>query len=274
MRLGIAWIFVVSAITVISCKKHTSTPPVTPPPPVKKALLKDLTEAHLPDPYYHFEYGPDSQVIKASFNSDLLVYDVVYDGKNISEMRVSNWISHDTLRYVYDNAGKVGLIKYINRTAGIYRLVIFTYTNQLITNIEWLRKVDNVGYITYRTLAITYFPDGNAKDITEHRPPTDFQTEATYTTQYDQYDDKINVEEFTLWHDGINDQLFLLPGMHIQKNNPRKEVRTGDGINYVVDYSYTYNNDDAPITKTGAVLFTQGPEAGQRFETNSSYTYY
>jgi hypothetical protein len=30
-----------------------------------------------------------------------------------------------------------------------------------------------------------------------------------------------------------------------------KETLTGDGNNYVVDYTYTYNSNDLPLTKAG-----------------------
>jgi hypothetical protein len=202
------------------------------------------------------------------------MYDVIYNGKNISEMRNNNLVNQDTLRYIYDSTGKVGLIIYKNRTGVIYRHVFFTYNGQQIIKMEWDRKVGNVGFIIDRTLTFTYFFDGNLKVVTEHRPAIDNQPETTYSTAFDQYDDKINVDNFTLWHEGINDHLFLLPNVRIQINNPRKEIHTGDGENYTADYSYTYNNDNTPITKTGEVLFTKGPEAGQTFQTSITYSYY
>jgi hypothetical protein len=272
MRSVIGWMMSF-AVLLVSCKKENTTPPDSPNP-VKKILLKDITIPHLPSPYYHFEYRTDSTVAKASFASGLNMYDVVYNGSMISEIRSNTFVNHDTLRYTYDNQGKVALIKFINDADVTYRLVFFTYNGQQLTGIEWDRKEGNVGYIIDRTLTLNYFTDGNVKEIKEHRPAIDGQPEANYVTQFDQYDDKMNVDDFTLWHDGFHDHLFLLPGMQIQKNNPRKEVRTGDGVNYTADYTYTYTNENTPLTKTGDVLFTQGSETGQRFQTNSSYSYY
>lgn len=264
------------AMIMISCTKEYSppAPPSPPPPQINKVLLKDISVAHLPSPYYHFEYAPDSSVIKASFASDFSVYDVFYDGKNISEMRNNIIVNHDTLRYLYDNGGKIGLIIMINDAGTIYRHVIFNYDGEKIKEIDWERKIGNVGYIIDRTLTFTYFPDDNVKEIREHRPAIDSQPEVNFATEYDQYDDKINVDDFALLHDAFHDHLFLLSGVRIQKNNPRMEIRTGDGDNYTADYTYTYNNDHAPLTKTGDVLLTKGAQSGQRVQTSTIYTYY
>ncbi|HEY1870588.1 MAG TPA: hypothetical protein VGG71_05980 [Chitinophagaceae bacterium] len=43
---------------------------------------------------------------------------------------------------------------------------------------------------------------------------------------------------------------------------------------YTVDYTYVYNADNTPSTKTGALLFTGGPDAVKHFVTNTSYSYY
>ncbi|HEX4850803.1 MAG TPA: hypothetical protein VFV08_08360, partial [Puia sp.] len=120
----------------------------------------------------------------------------------------------------------------------------------------------------------TYFPDGNVKEIREHRPATDSQTEVTFITSYSQYDDKINVDDFSLLQDGFHDNIFLLSGVHIQKNNPLKEVRTGDGVNYTIDYTYTNRNDGAPLTKIGDFVYTNGSQAGQHFQVSTIYSYY
>ncbi len=259
-------------IVLVSCRKEHETYP--PPDPVKKLLLKDITIPNLPSPYYHFDYNTDSTVAKVSFASNYTMYDVFYNGNRISEMRNNIIVNHDTLRYLYDDTGRVTTIKFINDAGITYRLAFFGYNGQQLKEIEWDLRVGEIGYIIDRTLSFTYFTDGNVKEIKEHRPAIDGQTEATYVTQYDQYDDKINVDDFMLLHDGIHDHLFLPSGFRIQKNNPRKEIRTGDGVNYTVDYTYTYNDDHAPVTKTGELIFTNGSQAGQVFQVNTNYTYY
>lgn len=273
------WIMAFTLI-LFSCRKdhpgggHETPPP--PPPQAKKILLKDITIPHLPSPYYHFEYNSDSMAIKVDFASGFSIYDVVYNGNNIREMRNNIIVNHDTLRYLYDNSGKVGLIIFINDKNVTYRHVNFLYDGDLVKEIDWDHKEGNVGYLIDRTLKFTYHPDGNVKTITEHRPAMNGSEEYTSTQEFDQYDDKINVDDFSLIHDTFHDHLFLLQGFRLQKNNPRKEAfHAGPGQTaYTVDYTYTYNNDKTPSLKAGNLLFTDGSDSGKRFQISTSYSYY
>jgi hypothetical protein len=268
-------------LVLFSCKKEYSPAPPKPPIPptnlpAKKILLKDITIPHLPSPYYHFEYNADSTVSFADFASGFTRYDFIYSGNKIAEMRNNIFVNHDTLRYVYDNTGKVAIIIFKNEANVIYRHVFFAYNGDQVKNIEWDHREGNVGYLIDRTLTFTYHPDGNVKLITEHRPAINGSPEFTSTTLFDQYDDKINVDDFSLIHDGIHDHLFMFAGFRLQKNNPRKEVFTGGvaQVSYTVNYTYTYNNDSTPSNKSGELLYTAGSQAGQRFQTNTFYTYY
>jgi len=270
------WI-VACTLFFISCKKdHNPIHHYPPPAQEKKILLKDITIPHLPSPYYHFGYNSDSLVSRADFASGYTIYDVIYSGNKISEMRNNIIVNHDTLRYVYDNTGKVVMLKFINQSNVLYRLVFFTYQGKLVTKIEWDRKVANVGFLIDRTLTFTYQPDGNVQTINEHRPAHDGIAEYNALTKFDQYDNKINVDDFSLIHDGIHDHLFLLQGFRLQKNNPRKETfSAGVGQTaYTVNYTYTYNADNTPSLKSGDLLFSDGSQAGQRFQTSTFYTYY
>ena len=262
----------------ISCRKdHDPIHHIpTPPTPVKKILLKDITIPHLPSPYYHFEYNSDSLVTKADFASGFTIYDVIYSGNKISEMRNNIIVNHDTLRYLYDNAGKVAMIRFINQANVLYRHVTFAYYGDQVKEIEWDHKNNNAGFLIDRTLTFTYHPDGNVRTITDRRPAHDGTPEYVSVTQFEQYDDKINVDDFSLIHDGIHDHLFLLQGFRLQRNNPRKETfSAGVGLTaYTVNYTYTYNGDNAPLLKSGDLLFTDGADAGKRFQTSSVYTYY
>ena len=138
--------------------------------------------------------------------------------------------------------------------------------------IEWERK-ENAGYALERTLAFVYRADGNLLEMTDHRLPLTGQAEAFYESRFEEYDTKLNVDGFSLVHDN-NDHLLLLPGVVLQKNNPSRLIFTGTGINYTLDYTYTYNDKNAPLTKLGDGVFTNGSAAGQRFQTNASYSYY
>jgi hypothetical protein len=50
-------------------------------------------------------------------------------------------------------------------------------------------------------------------------------------------------------------------------------TRSGDGVNYAIDYSYDYDAN-RPLSKTGVPTFLTGANAGQTFETSAEYSYY
>jgi len=276
MRLN-HFLFLLSFILILSsCDKGgRPKPPVTPPVlPAKHILLKDITIPNLPSPYYHFGYGPDSLPNRIDFASGFFVYNVVKNGIKINEIWNNTFSNHDTLRYIYDNAGKLDMIKFISDENIVFRHVSFTYNGADITKIEWDHKTTG-GFLIDRIMTFAFYPDGNLKTINDHRPAHDAEPAHTYVQSFEQYDNKINVDDFSLLHDGMHDHLFLLQGYRLQKNNPRKETFVADGINlYQVDYSYAYNTDGTPSSKTGQLLYTGGPDAGKRFETHSFFSYY
>jgi hypothetical protein len=264
-------------LALFSCKKEHPAATVDPPVlPVKHILLKEINIPRLPSPYYHFEYNADSLVSKADFASGYSIYDVLYSGNNIKEMRNNIFVNHDTLRYVYGDGGRLVAINIINAADVMYGVVSFSYNGNQISEIEWDRKEADGGFLVERTLNFTFYPDGNVRTITEHRPPTTPGVDDyTSVKTFEQYDDKINVDDFSLIHDGIHEHLMLLQGFRLQKNNPKKEMLSVNGVDfYTVDYVYTYNSDETPSHKAGDFLYLSGQYAGQRFPTNSFYTYY
>ena len=129
-------------------------------------------------------------------------------------------------------------------------------------------------FVTDKIMTMSYHADGNLKELTYHYLPFNGSAEQTYTDHFEQYDNKVNVDEFSLIHNEFFDHLVLLPGLQLQKNNQGKEYRTGDAPNYTIDYTYTYNDKNCPLNKKGDLVFTTGPDTGKRFETNSFYSYY
>ena len=121
-----------------------------------------------------------------------------------------------------------------------------------------------------------YYPDGNVRTIAEHRPSINGVPESNDTTLFEQYDDKINVDDFSLIHVPFNDHLLLFQGFRLQKNNAGKETFTQDSHlnDNVTTHSFTYNSDKTPSLKSGSQTFTAGPLAGRTFQISTSYTYY
>src|SRR5438093_2590374 len=120
--------FLVMALAAAAaCSGYEGPVSPTPPvPPVPTVLLKDIEIDHLPSPFYHFEYDTDGRVSAASFASGLRMYDVQYDGGRIKEMRNNVIVNHDELIYVYDDAGRVGAVRYRDPNGVTFTLLIFS----------------------------------------------------------------------------------------------------------------------------------------------------
>ena len=275
MRYRYASILLLAA-AALACNDQpgtTSPTPPPPPPPPPPVLLRDIVIPNLPSPYYHFEYDAAGRVKAVSFASDLRMYDVTYDDGRISEMRNNVIVNHDRLQYVYDDAGRVIAVKYVDSSGLVYTRLVFSYDGQQLTEVERQRKVDG-GFLIDKTMTLSYYADGNLMEITEHRPAIDGQTETTTTDRFEQYDDKINVDGFSLIHDEFFDHLVLLPGVRLQKGNPARQTHGGDGINFTVDYRYTYDDANRPLLKLGDVTLLNGADPGQKVQISSVFSYY
>jgi hypothetical protein len=246
----------------------TPLPPAPPPP-----LLKDMVLSNLPSPYYHFDYNAANKPVFVSFSSGLGMYDIIYNNDRITEMRNNIFVNKDRLVYSYNTAGKTDTVRYIDSAGLFYKRCYFSYNGSLLTRITWERWTGRL-FIADRNLSLTYYADGNVKDITDHRLPVPGQNEQTTIKQFSLYDNKVNADGFTLIHDGNSDHLILLPGVQLQKNNPGKLLQTGDGLHYQAIYTYTYNGKNAPLTKQGQITLLTGGSAGQQFQTNATMTYY
>lgn len=270
------FLILIAAIILFSCKKEKGTidpPPLLPPITPPAVLIKDIVLSGLPSPFYHFEYNAEGKVSFISYASDLFRYDVIYDRDRISEMRNNIIVNKDRLQYFYDNEGRVNVVKYTDSTGLIYARINLTYDGPKLIKLERERKL-GADFIVDKIVTMLYHPDGNLFYLAVHRPAIDRQVESTLIDRYEQYDDKINADGFNLLHDEFFDHLVFLPAVQFQKNNPGKVTRTGNGDNYKIDFTYTYNDRGAPLTRNGDFVYTTGPYTGQRFQLSSTYTYY
>jgi hypothetical protein len=262
----------IAALALASCSSDRSV--TGPPPPPAPVLLKDIVLDRLPSPYYHFDYDANHLPTAVSFASGLNSYDLVYEGGRISEMRSNNVFNHDRLIYGYDDSGRVVSVKYTDENGIVFTVLFFTYNGQQLTGLERDRRVTG-GLIIDKTMSFSYYPDGNLLELTEHRPAIDgLQTEGTTVDRFERYDDKINVDAFGLIHDDFFDHLVLLPTVQLQKGNPAHVTHTGDGDNFTIDYTYTYDSRNRPLTRSGDLGFLTGPDAGQHFQLSDTFSYY
>jgi hypothetical protein len=271
-RVRILAITMVAAAGLSSCSGDLKV--TAPPPPPTSVLLKDIVIPRLPSPYYHFEYDGQGRVSSVSFASGLTTYNVTYAAGRISEIRNNAIANQDRLVYVYDDAGRVAAIRETNESGVVFTALFFTYAGDKLIELERDRRVTG-GFIIDKTMSFSYYSDGNLLELTEHRPAIDgVQPETTVKDRFEQYDDGINVDAFGLIHDDFFDHLVLLPAVQLQKSNPRRVTRTGDADNYTVDYTYTYDARNRPLTTRGALTFTTGSSAGQHFQVSSAFSYY
>jgi hypothetical protein len=263
--------------TVVACGGDSAvTDPGSAPPPPAKVLLKDVQVDRLPSPYYHFDYDAAGTITGVSFASGLTSYGVSYLGSRIKELQNNSLGNRDRLVYAYDSDGRVVGVRYVNSSGATFTIVIFTYDGDKLTEVERSRAVPG-GFIIDKTMTLSYWPDGNLRELAEHRPAIDgVQGESNGVVAFEQYDTGLNIDGFGLIHDDFFDHFVLLPGVQLQKNNPGRETRTGDGLTYVVDYTYAYDGAGRPVTKTGDLLITggSGEDVGRRIQIGSSFTYY
>jgi hypothetical protein len=245
-----------------------------PPPPVPTVLLKDIAIPNLPSPFYHFEYDAAGRIRGASFASGFTIYAVTYERGRIQEMRNTTLGNQDRLEYHYDDAGRVSRVQYVAPSGAVTTTVTYSYVGPKLTRVE-RQRVLNGNFVVDKILSLSYYADGNLLELTDHRLRVDgFQEEATIVDRFEQYDDKINVDGFSLLHNDFFDHLVLLPEVQLQKGNPARILRSGDADHFVLDYVYTYDEQNRPLAKDGTLTFTSGPHTGETFPSNSVFTYY
>jgi hypothetical protein len=251
------------------------TAPETPPadPSAQTMGLEDVVLSNLPAPYYHFEYDTAGRVNFVAFASELTRYHVVFDGDRIAEMDNDIPVNHDRLLYTYDDSGRVALVREVDDSGQVFLLLVFRYQGPQLTGVERDRRVTG-GYVIDKTMTLSYYPDGNLRELAVHRPAIEgLQDEQSYADTFEQYDDGVNVDGFGLLHDEFFDHLVLLP-VQLQRSNPGRVTRTGDGLNYVSDLTYTYDTRHRPLTALGLVTITNTADEGQQIQTSTVYSYY
>lgn len=262
-----------AAAVLVACGPDHPPSPVEPPPAPTLVLLKDVVLSGLPSPLYHFAYDASGRIRAISYASELLSYDVTYVGNRITEIRSRVLANPDRLLYEYDDAGRVTVVRYAN-DSGVHTVVFLTYDGPRLATLERDHRVTG-GFIIDKTMTMYYDGAGNLRELITHRPAIDGeQTEVTTFDQFEDYDTGINVDGFSLLHDDFFDHLIVLPGVQLQKTNPRHVSHFGGGMNFVVDYSYSYDAHNRPIARIGNLTVTSGDQAGRSFGLSAQYSYY
>ena len=169
------------AIVVACGGDHSVTDPGPQPQPAGVRLAEIVID-RLPSPYYHFDYDATGRITAASYSGGFGTYQVRYAGDRIDRMINSGAAALAHIAYIYDDAGRVGGVKYVDRNGATFTTVFYTYANGRLTNIERSQRV-TAGMIIDKTMDLAYYPDGNLETITEHRLPIEgVQSDATSIT--------------------------------------------------------------------------------------------
>lgn len=240
------------------------------PPPV---LLEDIDVTSLPSPYYHFTYDSGGRIETVSFASGFFSYDVLYQGDRITELRNNALGNTDRLQYVYDAAGRVDTVQYVDAQDSVFARVRLIYDGDRLSRLDRERKLQGV-FMLEKTLTFSYDPDGNLQEIVDHRPALNGVPEGTTVDRFEQYDGNVNVDAFGLIHNDFFDHVVLLPNVHLQTGNPARETFTGGGVNYRFDYTYTYDGEKRPLVKAGTATILSGPDSGRVIPLHTAFTYY
>lgn len=267
-------LFAVLAAAALAACSADRAPTDAGSPPAVPVPLKDVVVSRLPSPYYHFEYDATGRVEFASFASEFRRYYVTYDHGRIAELHDSTAGGRDHIVYSYDGAGRVSAIRYVDPNGSVYTRVNLSYAGPRLVAVERKRLVGDA-FVIDKVLSMSYWPDGNLLELTDHRPAIDgLQAATTTVDRFEQYDDGTNVDAFDLLHSDFFDHLVLLPGVQLQKGNPHRQLRTGDTDNFEIASTYDYDTQHRPRAKLGTLTYTTGPSAGRVFQLRSDFTYY
>ncbi|MBX3240728.1 MAG: hypothetical protein KIT80_00170 [Chitinophagaceae bacterium] len=269
------WLSVFILPVLFSCHKGKDISPGVPTNPASFVALKlkDIQIAGLPSPYYHFEYREDKYISAFNFSGGLL-YNMIYTGDNLTSMKCEDGTSPGSINYSYHD-NKLSSITVADAGIIYRRVFLRYYPSGQLQKMEWELKLDNGSFAEEQSYTFTYYPDGNVREVLQQYFAAGQLPEATFTDRYENYDNRRNVDGFTLMEPGRLRIPILIPGISLQINNAGRIVRTGGAaVTYEVNYTYTYDNAGKPLTKTGDFVNTSGPDAGQHYELRTTYSYY
>ena len=127
-------------------------------------LLRDMVLSSLPSPYYHFGYDTSGRLQTASFASGFTMYDVIYQGGRISELKNNTLGNQDRLEYFYDSAGRVRMVRYLRPDGVVYTRLMLSYVGERLTRVDRQLSLA-AGFTTEKTVSLAYDPDGNLLEL-------------------------------------------------------------------------------------------------------------
>jgi hypothetical protein len=268
-------ILLLFVVLAAACKK-TVHPPAEVPQPVTDARtirLKQLVAEKLPSPYFFFSYDNQGFVDSIAFASGFFEYTVSYKNKRISEMfnRGNSW----KLLYEYKGTAVSSIIE-LNAAQQKINRHKFQYNpaGKLIAADTYVFSNAGADSNVIKHFDLNYHPDGNLSKLSEWRRDIATNILVNYTnTEYDNYDNKKNVDDFYLLKDSWGHLLFL-PQVKLQINNPGTVLIHGLSNDYKITNTFEFNDQQLPIVKHQRMEQVRGSNAGTVLKFKNDYTYY
>ncbi len=263
----------------IGCKKYNDTlPPEQPPLPipnddVRTVLLKDVNALLLPGPYFHFTYDSLHYIKQISFASDFAVYDVEYQNKRVSKM--INRVNDNKFIYQYSNNRVSEITEFSGTTANktFSYLLSYNLLNQL-SQVDWIFFSDNGSINTVKKEVLTYLPTGNLAAMDHYYSIEPGQPlEWSGRDEFSDYDNKLNVDDFTVLKKDFFSAFLFLPQVRLQKNNPGRQHIVSTGNEFEIINSYQYQNG-LPVSKTSIVTEKRGTVIQGPKTVTTQFSYY
>ncbi|MGC4035209.1 MAG: hypothetical protein QM764_04545 [Chitinophagaceae bacterium] len=262
---------------LISCHKESDNPPPAPvnPNSFVALKLKDISRGIFPSPYYHFEYRDDKYIAVFNFSNGLN-YDMTYNGDNLTLMKNNTeGTTKDSIKYHYTGHQLTHIIVTTGNGTTYRRAFLSYYNSGQLKELEWELLVDNGVFAREQSFSFSYYPDGNVKEIVQDYFAIGQLPATSFTDRYENYDHKKNADGFTLVEPSRFNVPILVPGITLQMNNPGRVVRSGGATpTFEANYNYTYDANDRPLVKIGDFVHTSGPDAGQHYQLQTTFSYY
>ncbi|MBV6441053.1 MAG: hypothetical protein DYG98_25960 [Haliscomenobacteraceae bacterium CHB4] len=243
------------ALSAVACDKEPADEPGALPPQQQlpnplpaAALVKQLKRSETD--HQTFTYNDKGQVsqLKSQWQYvegdptkiRTIVYDFQYDAQNKPiQVNTEGGFSD---RYFY-HGDLIHTTKELYPGGGVAKEVTYLYADNWISHEIW--RVSNLPGepVTVYKHLFAYDAKGNLTKITIYEQDDDLEFKLLSTTEYSDFDDKINPTSWMLRYPH-------LPQMRWQFNNPRREVRRlATGEEEITMYAYEYNASGLPVIK-------------------------
>jgi len=234
--------------------------------------LKEMVVSNLPSPHYKFQYNNERFVTALEHSSGLVKYELEYANGRLRKM--TEKMFGDSLIYSYSGSNVSAIDVYSGITGKREWHHEFTYNQQRkLLKAEWFVIAGTgTNLIRERKMEFMYRSDGNLAHYTDYFADVNGEYGPYTVVAFDQYDDKINVDDFDLLKYNFGHVVYL-PGIRLQNNNPRYRHQENAVNEFEITYSYTYN-DRLPMVKTTTVKKLRGDNAGLTTTGNTTYSYF